>query len=384
MVCRIVSWVLFFTKLFTIVPYKVITGYRRYQSRNSSFNHIEKGKIWLRLFMREATSICDGDVLKYVLNPLFGCICKAILCISSVPMKYSYSLLSSSEYSNLQIDCNWYYQPSNYDPKRDDTLIFVHGGGFAIKMIPLEFLFLNHLISLFPQMAIIIHNYTVSTENGGKLPKQCHELKELYIYLITVVGSNNIILLGESAGGHIILNILLQLQELNLNLPKKAICVSPWCNPFQVLSINEDNPYENNNYKTFDSLTKEHLMLFSSLLLKQIGQSEEESIVTTQKALDNGSCISMDLEIDFHEEYWAKIVKQVSIYISYGTHEILQGEIKRLCNKLMKVSNSNGNIIVFEDHEGSHIEPLLHIGARDTIKWSHKSNVEPIIKFLQI
>ena len=91
----------------------------------------------------------------------------------------------------------------------------------------------------------------------------------------------------------------------------------------------------------------------------------------------------MDLEVDFHEEYWTKIVEQVSIYVSYGTHETLKGEITRLCDKLMKVSNSNGNVTVFEDHEGSHIEPLLHIGIRDPIKWSHFPNVEPIIEFLE-
>ena len=49
----------------------------------------------------------------------------------------------------------------------------------------------------------------------------------------------------------------------------------------------------------------------------------------------------------------------------------------------MQVSNSNGKITVFEDHEGSHIEPLLHMGVRDAIKWSHISNVKPIIEFLQ-
>ena len=383
MIVPIVSWVLFFTKLFTVVPYKVVIGYKQIQSTNCSFSHIEKGKVWLRLFMREATSICDGDILKYVLNPLFDCACKLVLRTSSAPLACDQLLLSSSGYPSLQIDYYWCYKPTDHDPKRNDTLVFVHGGGFAIKMIPLEFLFLNHLISLFPQMAIIIHDYTVSTENGGELPKQCHELRELYMYLTTVVGSDNIILLGESAGGHIILNLLLHLQELNLNLPKKVICVSPWCNPFQVLLIDEDIPCENGNYKTFDSLRKEHLMLFSLLLLKQSRQNEKENIVVTRESLDDGNCISMDLETDFHEEYWTKIVKQVSIYISYGTHEILQGEIKRLCDKLMQVSNSNGKITVFEDHEGSHIEPLLHMGVRDAIKWSHISNVKPIIEFLQ-
>lgn len=389
MAFKILSWILFFTKLFTVVPYKVITKYRKLQSTDSSFTHVGRNKIWLRLFMREATSICDYNTLKYVLNPLFDWICKLVLCVSSVPTTSDRILLSSSssslDYPNPQSDYYWYYVPPNYIPKRDNTLIFVHGGGFAIKMIPLEFLFLNNLISLFPEMAIIIHDYTVSTENGGRLPKQCDELKELYIYLTTVVGCKNVILLGESAGGHVILNLLLQLQEDGLNLPKKVICVSPWCNPFQVPLVDEKGPNESGNYKKLDSLTKDHLMLFSTLLLKQSIRVEEDNMdiarMLSEKSKKNR--ISMDLEVDFHEEYWTKIVEQVSIYVSYGTHETLKGEITRLCDKLMKVSNSNGNVTVFEDHEGSHIEPLLHIGIRDPIKWSHFPNVEPIIEFLE-
>lgn len=338
----------FVCQLVTVVPLMMLIGVVQI-AKHHGWLVVWDPKIWLRVFMREATSICDHSTIHNVLNPLFNWSCSWV--ISNDQWQY----LPNGEGNNPEVKFVWYYKPPNFDPKHDNILVFIHGGGFALKMIPIELLFLSHLTELFPRMAIVIHDYTVSTESQGLL-SQRDELARLYCYLLKEVHCEKLLLFGESAGGHIILSTLLQLQAYAIPLPKMAIVLSPWCNPFEVY------PRDSIGH-TLDSLTYDHLKLFQTLLLQRSH--------------------ALDLESNFHEKHWGKIIRDVPIYISYGTHETLQHEIKSFSDKLMSVCSKNeSNLVIFRDHQGAHIQPMLHLSVYDSIAWSQLPNIAPVIHFI--
>lgn len=348
---RVIPSVLFVSKILVVVPIKATIELWNV-SAFMSWPFIWKKKIWLRLLMREATSICDQDTIEHVLNPLFDWISGLFM----KPLKLSVL--------NQTIHYSWFYKPLNFDPHVDGTLIFVHGGGYAIKLVPLEIIFLNQLTRLFPKMAIIVHDYSVSIDSEGQLPQQSDELKQLYNYLREDIGCKDITLLGESAGGHIVLYLLLQLQMERLPLPEKVLAISPWCNPLdQMVGKSKDV-----HYGLFDSLKPDHLDGFGTFL-----QSSKQIEII----------IPLNLETNFQEIAWKNILDKTRLYVSYGTHEILCDQITSFGDKLKKASNNNAHLTIFQDLNGAHIQPLLHLTKRDHDQWSQLSNVAPLVSFLQ-
>lgn len=356
--------VLFAVKLIFYVPLKTLwTVSSIYQSYNpaTSWNH----NLWLRIFMREATSICSKGTYQFVLNPLFEWFNKWFLEPPSDEIQTEFPFRYS-----------WFYKPHQYDALCDETFVFVHGGGYAIKMIPIELLFLRQLTKVFPRMAIMVHDYTVSvSETGnksGKIPVQSIELIYFYKHLIKDIGCSKVTLMGESAGGHVILHALLLLQDKRNNnewqdipLPHKIMVVSPWCNPLTKIS----------NGHALDSLSSPGLNYFTSLLWTD---SLSEDVST-----------EVERDFDMNQALWQHIIQHgVSIYISYGTHETLAGQIAGFCNKLSavfqtnKVSTGTGKIVIFQDFQGAHIEPVLHLTTFNVEKWSRQPNVAPMIDFL--
>lgn len=349
---KVVPSILFVSKILFTVPIKAAIELWNISSL-LTWSFIWKKKIWLRLLMREATSICDRDTIEHVLNPLFEWINRLFMQPSRL------SVL------NQTIHYSWYYKPLDYDPRMDGTLIFVHGGGYALKLVPFGIIFLNHLTQLFPRMAIIVHDYSVSIDSKrGQLPQQSHELKQLYKYLREDIGCKDITLLGESAGGHIVLYLLLLLQIERLSLPEKVLAISPWCNPLEQTVRGSESVH----YGVFDSLKSDHLDVFGIFL-----QSSKE--------LKN--IIPLNLETDFQEITWKNILDKTRVYISYGTHEILCEQIAGFSNRLQNASNNSANITFFEDLHGAHIQPLLHLTKRNHDEWSQLSNVAPLVSFLQ-
>ncbi|CAL9729511.1 steryl acetyl hydrolase 1 [Monosporozyma unispora] len=348
---KLILSILFIIRILTVVPFRVVIELWNI-STHSNWSFICNNKIWSRLFIREATSICDRDTIEHVLNPLFNW----IGCLFMKPSKLSVL--------NQTIHYSWFYKPSNFNPRKDKTLIFVHGGGYALKFVPLEIIFLNHLSQFFPDMAIIIHDYSVSIDEQGQLPQQSYELKQLYKYLKDDIECDDITLFGESAGGHVVLYLLLLLQEENISLPKKVVVVSPWCNPLAYSLEGAGVAH----YGVFDSLKHDHLNVFGVLL--QVSKNYKDMI-------------PINLEVDFQETPWREILKQTRMYISYGTHEILHDQIVRFSDRLKMASDNSTNLIIFRDLHGAHIDPIMHLSYRGAAQWSRISNVAPLVTFLE-
>lgn len=122
---------------------------------------------------------------------------------------------------------------------RERTVVFwAHGGGFgsgcsiSFASAHCEVIELYH--NLDPgkkQLLYFSLEYPLSPES--KFPDQLASSISAYYWLVQIVGVNNIIIGGDSAGGNLILSLHKQLlldsaENTRLILPKSIISISPW------------------------------------------------------------------------------------------------------------------------------------------------------------
>lgn len=107
----------------------------------------------------------------------------------------------------------------------DKKIMFIHGGGYIQTFSFFHWLFLIKICKK-TGCGLTVPNYPL-------LPKYTYEesYKKVIEYYNEYVKNNddeNLILVGDSAGGGFCLSLLQQLKEKNLPLPKKTILISPF------------------------------------------------------------------------------------------------------------------------------------------------------------
>ncbi|ETV92012.1 hypothetical protein, variant [Aphanomyces invadans] len=125
----------------------------------------------------------------------------------------------------------WYGGPTN---DADATILYLHGGGYAL-CDSATYALANHAIQVTASTTSGKHvrvlglEYSLAPE--AKFPTQMNEALAAYSYLAN--DSNKpIVLMGDSAGGHLVLQLLLALKTpewSHLRKPQASVAVSPWC-----------------------------------------------------------------------------------------------------------------------------------------------------------
>ncbi|MDP3445609.1 MAG: alpha/beta hydrolase [Ignavibacteria bacterium] len=108
----------------------------------------------------------------------------------------------------------------------DKLIMYVHGGGYVSGSCS------DHrgFVSKFAKRCGVInylYEYRLAPEHP--FPAAVDDSVTIYEELLNM-GKNaeNIIIAGESAGGGLVLSILLALKEKKISLPKAAVAISPW------------------------------------------------------------------------------------------------------------------------------------------------------------
>jgi acetyl esterase/lipase len=114
----------------------------------------------------------------------------------------------------------------------DFVVLFIHGGAY-ISGHPFgkaaQLLRVWELVAEKGQsMSIFGLQYTVAPE--GRFPRPIKEAEAAYRYLVDelLVDPSKIVLIGESAGGHLVLALLQRLQEIGRPKPGYALLLYPW------------------------------------------------------------------------------------------------------------------------------------------------------------
>lgn len=107
----------------------------------------------------------------------------------------------------------------------NNKILYLHGGGYTFRS-EISRNFARMLAGLL-KIELFAPFYRLTPEHPH--PAQIEDALTAYKFLINnKTQAKNIILIGDSAGGHLVLMLLLALKEQNLPQPAIAICLSLW------------------------------------------------------------------------------------------------------------------------------------------------------------
>jgi acetyl esterase/lipase len=116
-----------------------------------------------------------------------------------------------------------------YPRKKDfkKTILYCHGGAYVSGPSLLHWRMLSHL-ALTGSYRIFMVNYPKAPEHP--YPAGLNAVDEIYDGLVKETDSENIIVMGDSAGGGLALALAMKWRDEGKSLPGRLVLLSPWLN----------------------------------------------------------------------------------------------------------------------------------------------------------
>ena len=281
-----------------------------------------------------------------------------ILIIAIIMLIISFFLIMDIESKapeEVQIDCNleteefigrkvFIITPKN-EQKSEKVILYLHGGSYVAETSSNHWKFLEKLVKD-TNATIILPDYPLT-------PKYTYKdvftmITPLYKEIIEEVSTNNLILMGDSAGGGMGLALLERLSEENVEMPYKTILISPW------LDVRLENPEIDNVQKYDKDLNKESLKIAG---IAYAGKDGIDSYLVNP--------IDGDLS------------KLTNIKIFIGTYDILYPDCNLLKERAEKV---NGNVEIKEYDKAKHIWLIDNNSEQEITQKAYNDLIEEIKK----
>jgi acetyl esterase/lipase len=233
----------------------------------------------------------------------------------------------------------WVVEDDNREP--DIFVYYCHGGGFAMGSSYFYLEFLLAWVSLlkesgFSNPAIFAVEYTLVPDKT--YPHQLQETIVGYNHILTTAGSpSKVVVSGDSAGGTLILSLLLHIgNKCPQKKPALATLISPWTH--LVSSLNRNAPA--------DFLTVSRLHDYGRLYAGS--ESVEDPLVSP------GFCTDLS--------WWTSAMPARGIYFYYGSEEVFYDSIRTLTKRLGRI----GHVVCRED-ESLHAWPfaVMYLGGNE-------------------
>lgn len=141
----------------------------------------------------------------------------------AVPPK---SLRKRFEFSDTQVGEDRVFR---LDPRaRDSTvlrLLYLHGGAYVHEVQSIQWNVVGGLVKRLGA-GVVAPVYPLAPEHGWQ--EGLASVERVYLDLVAEVGAENVVLLGDSAGGGLALVLAQQLRDQGKPLPAALVLVSPW------------------------------------------------------------------------------------------------------------------------------------------------------------
>lgn len=140
---------------------------------------------------------------------------------------------SNCTYEDQQMDgttVTWVHPP---DVRSEDLLIYVHGGAYIGGISQLYWALLSRLCAELGRAGLMIH-YRLAPEHP--YPQGLQDVVRVYQAVLQTRTPQQISIIGDSAGGGLLLGSVFALHEQAQPLPAKLVLLSPW------LDITMQNP----------------------------------------------------------------------------------------------------------------------------------------------
>ena len=186
-----------------------------------------------------------------------------VLLLAGLTVSYFlFSDIESKETKEIKENCNveverfmgrkiFIIRPKE-ETEEEKKILYFHGGAYMAEMSSYHWEFIEKLV-LDTKMTVIIPDYPLT-------PKYTYKdvfkmVKPLYKEILEQIKPEDLILMGDSAGGGLSLALLEEMSEENYELPGKTILISPW------LDVRLENEKIDEVQKKDKELNKETLKL---------------------------------------------------------------------------------------------------------------------------
>lgn len=222
------------------------------------------------------------------------------------------------------------------------TILYLHGGAYVGELQPEHWEFIGKIVTD-TGATVIVPDYPLA-------PKYTYidvfnMIEPLYGEIADKVGENNIVVMGDSAGGGIGLALVEKISEdSNYNIPSKTILISPW------LDVRMTNPEIEKVQENDKELNRETLRLAG---LSYAGID----------GIDSKLVNPIDGDIS----------KLRNVTIFTGTYDILNPDV----HKLMEKSVDLGDNIKVKEYEGAgHIWIVNRKGDKELIDRAYNDLIQ--------
>lgn len=143
------------------------------------------------------------------------------------------------------ITCHW-FKPNN--TKTNELVIYVHGGGYAIGSFQSHKAMVSHFASGLERTILFIE-YSLAPEKP--YPNGLNNVVNIYLWAIEKFVNHQLYLMGDSAGGGLVIACVKEIEQQKLKSPKAIALISPWYN------IETNNPSSESRQHLDQILNKE-------------------------------------------------------------------------------------------------------------------------------
>lgn len=254
--------------------------------------------------------------------------------IAPKPSNIKYRMVNSKIFTNSNMG-EWIWNEHNVLDRKSHThyIFYIHGGAFCAGNVYNARGFLYQLAEK-TNSVIFSCNYRKAPEFKYPIPlTDCISGYEYMVSKIKNLDSNpTIIIMGDSAGGNLSINLIANLIKTNQQIPSGCILISPWVN----LDDDGNNPSWTLN-SSYDFVKYDLAKFFAHEYI-------DPSIVNLQDV----SPLYLEDNI---------LTKIPPTLIEYGNYETLRDQITQFAIKLEKLGT---NIIYNSRYEMTHNYPLFY------------------------
>lgn len=206
--------------------------------------------------------------------------------------------------------------PKNKEERSNKTILYFHGGAYVAEATAEHWHFLEKLVND-TKVTVIMPDYPLTPKHTYK--DVLRMIEPVYKETLNKVGAENLIVMGDSAGGGMALGLLEKLSLSNVKMPSKTILISPW------LDTTMSNPKIDEIQKNDKDLNKEKLYLAG---------------------------VSYSRDLEKQEDYFVnpingKLSKLKNVVIYTGTYDILNPD----CHVLQEKAQKDGVEIKIKEYE---------------------------------
>ena len=232
---------------------------------------------------------------------------------------------------------------SKEEQKDSKYILYFHGGSYVAEATQNHWDFLEKIVQD-TGYTVIMPDYPLTPKHNYK--DVYNMVEPLYKEIIEKVGKENLMIMGDSAGGGLALGLYEKMAEDEIELPLKTILISPW------LDVRLENDNINEVSKKDDILNKE------TLRLAGIAYAGEDGI---------NSYLVNPIDGDLSK------LKNIEIYI--GTNDILNPDCKLLKEKADRV---NGEVQIKEYENAKHIWLVDNNSEEDVTQKAYNDLIEEL------